>query len=68
MNGSIKLAAEEIAEMIADAADSRRGEALRAARALGQIGTFNDYIEFLSENIENFSFRPTPHVTAHYLL
>ena len=52
MNGSIKLTDEEKLEMIEDARNVSRSRAFQAARMTAQKGSLDDYIDFLSHNIE----------------
>ena len=51
MSGSITLTEEEKREMLLDAHDPVRKAAFAAARRLSQVGTVDDYIDFLSNNM-----------------
>ena len=66
MNGSMKLSDEEKLEMIEDARDSSRSRALRATRMTTQKGSLDDYIDFLSRNIEWVKVVPTKRITTNY--
>ena len=52
MNGSVILTEEEKQEMLLDAQNTIRGAAFAAAQRLSQNGTLDDYIDFLSENMD----------------
>lgn len=64
MHGSQTLSDEEQREMLLDAQDPRRARAFFAARRLSQSGSLDDYLEFLSENIEIVaSASPRPRIS-----
>ncbi len=65
MNGSIKLTDEEKFEMIEDARDCSRSRAFQAARMTAQQGSLDDYIDFLSQNIEWVKVVPTKRITTN---
>jgi hypothetical protein len=68
MNGSTRLSDQEKREMREDAHDVERAKVFRAARVNSQRGSLDDYINFLSENMELFDFVPTRRNTANYKL
>ena len=68
MNGSITLSEDEKQEMMEDAKDKKRGKAFNAARYLSQQGSLDDYIDFLSENIEFVRFVPSKKITKNFKL
>jgi hypothetical protein len=69
MDGSIKLSAEEIAEMRTDAGSAERRAAFGAARRASESGTLDDYIDFLSQNMASVPPQPPRvHVTKDYRL
>lgn len=68
MNGSIKLTDEEKLEMIEDARNISRSRAFQAARITTQEGSLDDYIDFLSQNIEWVKVVPTKRITTNYKL
>ena len=68
MNGSMKLSDEEKLEMIEDARDSSRSRAFQAARMTTQKGSLDDYINFLSQNIEWVEVVPTKRITTNFKL
>ncbi len=65
MNGSIKLTDEEKFEMIEDAGNISRSRAFQAARMTAQKGSLDDYIDFLSQNIEWVKVVPTKRITTN---
>ena len=68
MNGSIKLTDEERSEMIEDARDVSRSKVFQAARMTAQKGSLDDYIDFLSQNIEWVNVFPTKRITTNFKL
>jgi len=68
MNGSIKLTDEEKFEMIEDAGNISRSRAFQAARMTAQKGSLDDYIDFLSQNIEWVKVVPTKRITTNFKL
>ena len=68
MNGSMKLTDEERLEMIEDARNISRSKVFQAARINTQKGSLDDYIDFLSQNIEWVKVVPTKRVTTNYKL
>ncbi len=68
MSGSAILTNEEKIEMIADARNSSRSRAFQAARMTAQKGSLDDYIDFLSQNIEWVKVFPTKRITTNYKL
>ena len=68
MNGSMKLTDEERLEMIEDARNVSRSKVFQAARITTQKGNLDDYIDFLSQNIEWVNVDPTKRITTNYKL
>ena len=69
MSGSRVLTEEEKREMLQDARDLSRKAAFAAAQRLSHEGSLDDYINFLSENMELVSGSlPIAHVTDNYRL
>ena len=68
MNGLIKLTDEEKLEMIEDASNILRSKVFQAARLTTQEGSLDDYIDFLSQNIEWVKVVPTERITTNYKL
>ena len=68
MSGSLILSDDEKQEMIEDAEDMQRGKIFNAARALSQIGSIDEYIDFLSENMDLFQFTPSRRITKNFKL
>jgi len=68
MNGSMKLTDEEKLEMIEDARNITRSKVFQAARITTQKGSLDDYIDFLSQNIEWVKVVPTKRITTNYIL
>ena len=55
----MKLTDEEKSEMIEDAKNISRSRVFKAARMITQQGSLDDYIDFLSQNIEWVKVVPT---------
>ena len=68
MNGSMKLTDEEKFEMIEDAKSISRSRAFQAAQFTTQNGSIDDYIDFLSQNIEWVKVVPTKRITTNFKL
>ncbi len=68
MSGSLILSDDEKQEMIEDAKDMQRGNVFNAARVLSQIGSIDDYIDFLSENMDLVQFNPSRRMTENFKL
>jgi hypothetical protein len=68
MNGSIKLTDEERLEMLEDARNVSRSKVFQAARIATQNGSLDDYIDFLSQNLEWVKVVPTKRITTNYKL
>ena len=68
MNGSMKLTDEERLEMIEDARNISRSKVFQAARIITQKGSLDDYIDFLSQNIEWVKVVPTKRITTNFKL
>ena len=68
MNGSMKLTDDEKFEMMKDAKNISRRKAFQAARMNAQKGSLDDYIDFLSQNIEWVKVFPTKRITTNYKL
>ena len=68
MSGSQILSDEEKQEMLEDAKNKARGLVFRSAMQTAQIGTLDDYIDFLSENMEPISINPVKRKTDNYKL
>jgi len=68
MSGSLILSDDEKQEMIEDAKDMQRGNVFNAARVLSQTGSIDDYIDFLSENMDLVKFNPSRRITIDFKL
>jgi len=68
MNGSVKLSDEEKSELLKDANDIARGKPFDAARLQASTGGLDEYIEFLSQNMEWVKVVATKRITMNYLL
>jgi len=68
MSGSVVLSEEEKGEMLQDARDTERGKGFFAARSKSQEGSIDEYIDFLSENIEWIEFVPSKRITINFKL
>jgi len=54
--------------MIEDAKNIKRGNIFNSARVLSGQGSIDDYIDFLSDNVEHFQFIPSRRITKNYRL
>ena len=68
MSGSKRLSDDEKREMLEDAKDFQRAKVFMAARLKSQEANLDEYINFLSENVEFVEFIPTKRITAKYKL
>ncbi|MCJ7774251.1 MAG: hypothetical protein MUP22_14105 [Desulfobacterales bacterium] len=68
MSGSWILSYEEKQEMLLDANNKNRGMSFQSARRTTQLGTLDDYIDFLSENMELIQTSPVKLKTNDYKL
>jgi len=68
MNGSLKFTDEEKFEMIEDVRNVSRSRVFQAARITAQKGSLDDYIDFLTQNIEWVKVRATKRITINYKL
>lgn len=68
MSGSVKLTNEEKLEMMDDARNISRREVFLIARMTAQAGSLDDYIDFLSKNIEWVKVIPTKRITKNFKL
>ena len=68
MSGLVKLTDEEKFEMIEDARNSSRSRAFQAARMTAQNGSLDEYIDFLSQNLEWVKAIPTKRITTNFKL
>jgi hypothetical protein len=68
MNGSVKLSSEEKYELLKDAMDKTRGKAFAAARLEASEGGLDEYVEFLSQNMEWVKVVGTRRITENFLL
>ena len=67
MSGSMKLSSEEKYELLEDANDRARGKAFDAARLQASNGGIDEYIEFLSQNMEWVKVDATKRITENFL-
>jgi hypothetical protein len=68
MNGLMKLTDEEKLEMIEDAKNISRSKVFQAARITTQKGSLDDYIDFLSQNLDWVNDVPTKRITTNFKL
>lgn len=68
MSGSKTLSDDEKREMLEDMRDVQRANVFMAARLKSQEGSMDEYIDFLSENIELIKLVPTRWITTKYKL
>lgn len=68
MSGSKTLSDDEKREMLEDIRDVQRANVFMAARLKSQEGSIDEYIDFLSENIEFIELVPTRWITTKYKL
>ena len=68
MSGSVKLSEQEKQEMILDAKNGSRARAFHAARMQSQKGSLDDYIDFLSENMDSIPLIPSKRLTENFKL
>ena len=68
MSGLVKISDEEKFEMIEDARNISRSKVFQAARMTAQKGSLDDYIDFLSQNIEWVNVFPTKRITTNFKL
>ncbi len=65
MSGLIVLSDEEKQEMLQDAKDIGRGKVFLAARKRSQQGGIDEYIDFLSKNMEFVEVIPSKRVVTN---
>ncbi|MBT8369315.1 MAG: hypothetical protein KJP23_31875 [Deltaproteobacteria bacterium] len=68
MNGSVKLSSEEKYEMLTDARNLFRGRVFYAAKMSTQASSLDDYIDFLSENMEWANVVASKRITSNFKL
>ena len=68
MNGSVKLSSEEKNEMLTDARNLSRGRVFYAARISTQASSLDDYIDFLSANMEWANAVGSKRITTNFKL
>jgi hypothetical protein len=68
MSGLKKLTDEEKNEMFEDGKDNMRGMIFQKARMKTQEGNLDDYIDFLSQNMEFIELLPTKRLTRNFRL
>ena len=64
----MKLNDEEKLEMIEDARNVSRRKVFQAARITTQKGSLDDYIEFISQNMEWVKAVASKRITTNYIL
>jgi hypothetical protein len=64
----MKLSSEEKYELLEDANDRARGKAFDAARLQASNGGIDEYVEFLSQNMEWVKVVATKRITENFLL
>ena len=64
----VKLSDEEKSELLEDANDIARGKSFDAARLQASTGGLDEYIEFLSQNMEWVKVLATKRITDNFLL
>ncbi len=68
MNGFKRLSRDMRKEMLEDAEDFKRGLAFRAARRKSEQCDLDEYIRFLSKNMEYANPAPTKRLTSDFRL
>ena len=68
MSGPATLSKYEKHEMLQDAKNVRRGKVFMAARIKSQEGSLDEYIDFLSNNMELTEFKPSERITTKFKL
>jgi hypothetical protein len=68
MNGFKRLRSDVRREMREDAMDLKRRKAFRAAQRKSEQCDLDEYIKFLSENMEYVSPKPTKRLTRDFRL
>ena len=68
MSGSATLSKYEKHEMLQDAKNVRRGKVFMAARIKSKEGSLDEYINFLSDNMELIEFLPSKRITYQFKL
>lgn len=68
MSGSINLTDEEKLEMMEDEINISKRKAFEVARMNAQSGSLDDYIDFLSQNIEWIKVIPAKRITRNFKL